>query len=99
MKELTEKEMKDVLNEAFKEALERFPSGKFSSVDDNNRALSLLQFFYFSIERRLNLAGLEKWDFDTNKIYLEKGEGSDNKINERLKHHENLLKGGIYDTA
>lgn len=61
-----------------------------------------------AIEVELHLAGLEKWEFDTNKIYLEKGEGSDNKtdkINESLKHHENLLKkftefkGGIYDTT
>lgn len=55
MKELTEKEMGDMLNEAFKEALERFPSGKFSSADDNNRALSILQVFHFSIKRRLGI--------------------------------------------
>ena len=55
MKELTEKEMGDVLNEAFKEACERFPSGTFSSADDNNRALSILQVFRFSIKRRLEI--------------------------------------------
>jgi len=50
-----EKLLKEALDEAFKEALERFPPGNFSSRNDSNMALSLLQVFYFSMERRLGL--------------------------------------------
>jgi len=57
MKELTEKEMKEMLHEAFKEALNEFPSERFSTRADTNMALSLLQVFYFSIKRRLEING------------------------------------------
>ena len=48
-------ELVKALDISFKEAISRFPRGRFSSKADNNMALSLLHVFYHSVKENLKI--------------------------------------------